>query len=471
MKKTLRNIFLAACAAAALGGCEKWTMPEPVRTQHPENQSLFTRDDAYFARLRQYKKSEHKIAFGWFGSWTAIGASEQCRLSSAPDSMDIISMWSTWHSLNERQMADKAFVQNVLGTKVVFCISAKDCPEVFKENGVITEASVAAYARAWGKDSMDKYSYDGIDIDFETASDHQGPLSTNKEMFYKFCLELSKYIGPQSGTGRLFIIDGNIDSSTLDNRIPALCDYAVSQAYSCSSYTNLNSRTNSATANGWRPDRIIFTENFESLWSTGGVNHTTYGGGAMPSLLGMAYYSVHGGSAAATRSAGFGAYHMEYEYGHADMPYKYMRQAIQLANPAPEGDYSKNLVTLNEAGDVTVNAGATSVEYTLTARLSAPASGSATLPLKVDNAAVADYNDYNYTDYATLDPSLVLFSGPLTFADGAMTCTEPVTVSVADLSSLESGKTYMIPVTVDFARNARYSANTKKQFFNIFLHR
>ncbi len=42
---------------------------------------------------------------------------------------------------------------------------------------------------------------------------------------------------------------------------------------------------------------------------------------------------------------------MEYEYGHSDMPYKYMRQAIQYANPAPHGDYSKNLVTLNEAGE------------------------------------------------------------------------------------------------------------------------
>lgn len=469
MKKSIINILAAALCLAAAAGCEKWTTPEPVRTQHPESQSPFTRDDAYFARLRQYKKSEHKIAFGWFGSWTAIGASEQSRLSSAPDSMDIISMWSTWHSLNAQQMADKAFVQNVLGTKVVFCISAKDCPEIFKEQGVITEASVAAYARAWGRDSMDKYSYDGIDIDFETATDHQGPLSTNKEMFYKFCLELSKYIGPQSGTGRLFIIDGNIDASSLDGRIPPLCDYAVSQAYSCSAYSNLDSRTNSAVNRGWTADRIIFTENFESLWSTGGVNHSLYGGGTMPSLLGMACYAARG-SANNAGSAGFGAYHMEYEYGHSDMPYKYMRQAIQLANPAPEGDYSKNLVTLNEAGDVTVNAGAAPLTYTLTARLSAPAAGVATLPLKVDNAVVAEYNDYHYTDYATLDPSLVSFSGPLLFDDGEMRCSEPVAMTIADLSSLESGKTYMIPVAVDFARNSRYSANTKKQYFNLILH-
>lgn len=344
MKKSIKHnmykhryIFILVACIVAFAGCEEWTTPEPVRTQYPEDQSIFTRDDAYFERLRQYKRSDHKLAFGWFGSWTAIGASEQCRLSSAPDSMDIISMWSQWHSLSPQQIADKEYVQKVLGTKVVFCISAKDCPSVFKEDGVITEASVEAYAKAWGRDSMNKYNYDGIDIDFETASDHLGPLNTNKEMFYKFCTELSKYIGPKSGTGRLFIIDGNIDASLLDRRIPELCDYAVSQAYSCGSYSNLTSRTSSAVANGWTADRIIFAENFESLWSSGGVNHSTYGGGMMPSLLGMAYYSVNGGGAY-PGSAGFGSYHMEYEYGHADMPYKYMRQAIQIANPAGKED-------------------------------------------------------------------------------------------------------------------------------------
>lgn len=116
------------------------------------------------------------------------------------------------------QIEDKAFVQQVLGTKVVFCISAKDVPEEFKVDGQITDESLKDYARAWGKDSIDKYQYDGIDIDFETAADHLGPLNTTPGLFKKFCEELSQYIGPKSGTGRLFLIDGNIDA--LDQVLP-----------------------------------------------------------------------------------------------------------------------------------------------------------------------------------------------------------------------------------------------------------
>ena len=48
----------------------------------------------------------------------------------------------------------------------------------------------------------------------------------------------------------------------------------------------------------------------------------------MPSLYGMATFNPAGAG------AGFGAYHMEYEYGNSAMPYQFMRNAIQMANPA-----------------------------------------------------------------------------------------------------------------------------------------
>ena len=404
MKNSIKHFLLPLVCGIAFISCEKQTTPEPVQIQRPELQSPIVRDDVYYARLRAYKKTDHKLAFGWFGSWTAIGASEQSRLRSAPDSMDIISMWSQWHSLSREQIEDKAFVQQVLGTKVVFCISAKDVPEEFKVDGQITDESLKDYARAWGKDSIDKYQYDGIDIDFETAADHLGPLNTTPGLFKKFCEELSQYIGPKSGTGRLFLIDGNIDA--LDQGIAELCNYGVSQAYGCSSatmgYTSLTSRTASAERVGWKADQLIFTENFESYWKSGGRPHTTLSGEQMMSLQGMADFAVNG------TSCGFGAYHMEYEYGHSDMPYKYMRQAIQYANPAPHGDYSKNL------------------------------------------------------EYKTLDPALISFSGPLHFVAGSQDSETPVIVGITDVTTL-GDEEYLVPVRVDFSKHSGFSANTDKE--------
>ena len=93
--------------AAAVASCTKETTPERINIQHPDQQSPILRDT---------------LAFGWSGSGTAVGASYQSRLISAPDSMDIISIWSQWHTLTPQQMADKEFVQKTLGTKVTYTI-------------------------------------------------------------------------------------------------------------------------------------------------------------------------------------------------------------------------------------------------------------------------------------------------------------------------------------------------------------
>lgn len=77
MKNTLIYTFSLLAAIVVLFACEKQTTPEPIRIQRPDLQSPFPRDDAYYARLRAYKLTDHKLAFGWYGSWTAIGASEQ----------------------------------------------------------------------------------------------------------------------------------------------------------------------------------------------------------------------------------------------------------------------------------------------------------------------------------------------------------------------------------------------------------
>lgn len=198
--------------AAAVASCTKETTPERINIQHPDQQSPILRDNAYYQNLRAYKQTKHKLAFGWYGSWTAVGASYQTRLQSAPDSMDIISIWSQWHSLTPEQIADKEFVQKIKGTKVTFTIFSDKMPEPFLTEiggGEYTDEAIEAYAKAYCKDSMDKYSYDGIDVDYEPGYGASGPfVGHDNELFRKLILAMSKYVGPKSGTGRLLMIDG-----------------------------------------------------------------------------------------------------------------------------------------------------------------------------------------------------------------------------------------------------------------------
>ena len=82
--------------------------------------------EAYYASLRAYKDQMwnygRPVAFGWFSDWSPTGASRGGYLTSVPDSMDIISMWSGApgrFEITPEQKADKEFVQKKKGIKLL----------------------------------------------------------------------------------------------------------------------------------------------------------------------------------------------------------------------------------------------------------------------------------------------------------------------------------------------------------------
>lgn len=319
MKKLLKNIAVALFAVVCFTACD--TDIEPLQLQKPE-----IKTEEYYANLRAYKKSEHQLAFGWFGGWTARGAALSKYLTSVPDSVDLISIWGAWSNLNPGQMADLRYVQEVKGTKVMFTVFAHEIPEPFE----VSKEGIEAYASALC-DSVSKYGYDGLDLDYEPGFGGKGPLVSweghmdNMEIFVR---KLSERLGPASKTGKLLAIDGV--PYHLNLGLAELFDYGIVQAYYCHSYTNLQSRFDDADKNGWKPEQYIFTEDFEKSWRTGGeTDYEDEEGNIMPSLIGMARFHPTQG-----KKGGCGSYHMEYEYNHTDEEYKFLRQAIQIMNPA-----------------------------------------------------------------------------------------------------------------------------------------
>lgn len=467
MKNILKYAAALLLAGSALSGCETETTPERTIVQHPDQQTPIVRDDAYYARLRAYKKTKHKVAFGWFGSWNPDNASKMATLNHAPDSMDIISIWSQWHSLTPAQMKDKEFVQKVKGTKVTYTIFSDKMPEPFATmyaDNPYSDEAIEAYAKAYCKDSMDKYQYDGIDLDYEPGYGASGPfVGHDNENFKRLILAMSQYVGPRSGTGRLFMIDGV--PYAVNTEVADCFDYGIVQAYYSSGYTDLQNRFNNAYNKGWKPEQYIFAEDFEKGWQKGGVDHRLRNGQYVPSLYGMAYFDPDQGT-----GGGFGAYHMEYEYGHNDMVYKFMRRAIQLVNPAPVGDYSKTLVSINEAADIA----SFSVEQTpsghlfgevaaeITGKLSAVAAADTDIQLTLDNDFVAAYNAENDTEYRTVDAANVVFSGALHFAAGEQTTQSAVRIAVENLPSMENGS-YMVVVRPDVAASKGFGLNEQAQ--------
>lgn len=371
----MKKIFLLytlclSLFASCFTGCSSWTDMEAV-SFHEEMTS-----DEYYAALRAYKQSDHQVSFGWYGGWSGDGAYMKNSLAGLPDSLDIVSLWNNSQNLTEKQKKDLAFVQQVKGTKVVVCqiignvgdgFTPSSVTENWEENGYASdreainafwgfdetnqesmESAIRKYAKAVA-DTINYYGYDGFDIDYEpNAGPYVGNLvkKGDNTLFAIFLEELSKYLGPESGTGKLLIIDGEPQSITDQPHVGHYFDYFVIQAYKPGSDSNLDDRLLGGpgayryglmeTFGGELGEEkvtnmTIMTENFEAVDAAmnGGYSYTDRYGNSMMSLEGMARWQPTNGF----RKGGVGVYHLEAEFGTTP-ECKNMRNAIQIMNPS-----------------------------------------------------------------------------------------------------------------------------------------
>ena len=301
MKNIIQKIISGITLCLLCAACEDWLIPESKQIQNLEdNSSMLPKTEEYWENLRAYRRSDHQLSFGWFGYWnggtevTARGA-----LKNAPDSVDIFSVFGKYYyNLTPEQIEDLRYVQQVKGQKVVFTFLMQNVGLGFSN----TPEGVIQYANALC-DSVDKYGYDGIDLDYEPNYGGAGYFS-NKDEVARFVKELGKRIGPKSGTGRLLILDGEYDF--IHKEIVPYFDLAITQAYNLANVSNLDSRWEKGKALGWKPEQFIVTENFQTYGGQGGYPCKLPSGEIVPSLKAMALWQPKEG-----RKGGSGSFHME----------------------------------------------------------------------------------------------------------------------------------------------------------------
>lgn len=313
--------------------------------------------EAYYANLRAYKATawnyRRPVAFGWYSNWSPAGAYRKGYLSSMPDSMDFVSMWSgapSRYEITPGQKADKEFVQKVKGTKLLQVSLLSYLGKGATPGSVYLEVEKQAEAEGWSEekledakiqarwdfwgfegelesknhyeclakyakalcDSLDANEWDGYDIDWEInigVFDMDGTLSENEHLIH-LVKEMNNYIGPKSdpeGKGhKMICIDGKI--SGLTRALDEYVDYWIIQSYD-DSYPSLEDY-------GVEPKKIICTADFELYAADGGRP----GGKLLKQAAHMPSKGYKGG---------IGAYRMDNDYDNTP-DYKYMRQAIQI---------------------------------------------------------------------------------------------------------------------------------------------
>lgn len=342
--------------------------------------ALIARDkeSTYYTDLREWKmETDHEVSFGWYGNWTGKGLDYEHSLRGLPDSTDFVSIWGGWHPLDPIRQADLRYAQEVKGTRALACILmfqigdgiTPAIPKELADQGIgwvewqhrywgwtvqnangewettdeTIDAAIMKYANAVA-DTIQLYGLDGLDIDAEPS--YAQPFETNYELWRPasrmdlFVKTIGERIGPmaktEEGRKKLLVVDG--EPEAFSPEYGKYFNYFIVQAYGDGSPSSLNRRYQTQVNHYGEvltPEEIskkmIYCANFESYAANGGYG--SYQGD--PQLIWMAKHrNAHEGLT--YRKGGVGSFHMEYEFrvNNKKGTYPYLRQAIQIMNPA-----------------------------------------------------------------------------------------------------------------------------------------
>lgn len=324
MKYIMPLLLIACMFASCDNDVENATVVAPT-TYGPQ----------YYKNLRDYKKSDHSIAWGWFADYTQ-STSLATRFLGLPDSLDICSLWGgipsddsthvDTHYLPEVYREMK-YIQEVKGTKLVVptIIRIRTRPE-FYDSIWVKQSDPQAAMRAYAQDLLRpifENGLDGIDMDYEPEGD---PLSGgNLDYFVEY---VGQFVGPMASPDSTFTYPDGYTIKGNPNMLLCIDYFGSTPSGNTNKYTNLYVNQTYGGSPGRVPfsgcptEKVVYTENVGDNWKTAECGQ----------LLNYARYQPSTG-----RKGGFGAFFMHRDYintGYGCSNYANMRHGIQIQNPA-----------------------------------------------------------------------------------------------------------------------------------------
>lgn len=324
MKYIMPLLLIACMFASCDNDVENATVVAPT-TYGPQ----------YYKNLRDYKKSDHSIAWGWFADYTQ-STSLATRFLGLPDSLDICSLWGgipsddsthvDTHYLPEVYREMK-YVQEVKGTKLVVptIIRIRTRPE-FYDSIWVKQNDPQAAMRAYAQDLLRpifENGLDGIDMDYEPEGD---PLSGgNLDYFVEY---VGQFVGPMASPDSTFTYPDGYTIKGNPNMLLCIDYFGSAPGSNTNKFTNWYVNQTYGGGPGRVPfsgcptEKVVYTENVGDNWKAAECGQ----------LLNYARYQPSTG-----RKGGFGAFFMHRDYintGYGCSNYANMRHGIQIQNPA-----------------------------------------------------------------------------------------------------------------------------------------
>lgn len=324
MKYIMPLLLIACMFASCDNDVENATVVAPT-TYGPQ----------YYKNLRDYKKTDHAIAWGWFADYTQ-STSLATRFLGLPDSLDICSLWGgipsddsthvDTHYLPEVYREMK-YIQEVKGTKLVVptIIRIRTRPE-FYDSIWVKQSDPQAAMRAYAQDLLRpifENGLDGIDMDYEPEGD---PLSGgNLDYFVEY---VGQFVGPMASPDSTFTYPDGYTIKGNPNMLLCIDYFGSAPSGNTNKYTNWYVNQTYGASPGRVPfsgcptEKVVYTENVGDNWKAAECGQ----------LLNYARYQPSTG-----RKGGFGSFFMHRDYintGYGCSNYANMRHGIQIQNPA-----------------------------------------------------------------------------------------------------------------------------------------
>lgn len=195
------TLIFALLLSALFTACDKWNEPQSlnleVKTPKEQNPELWVR---YMEVLKNYKQSNHFIAYGQFVNGTEKPASGAQVLRTLPDSLDIVSLTNA-DKITDFEREDIALLREK-STRVLYCVDfaakAAELSDAAKL-GIYLDKALANAAEL----QLDGFSFTGIPLYGGTDAEQKARREAAKLIVQK----LSTVAG--TGKDKLLIFEGN----------------------------------------------------------------------------------------------------------------------------------------------------------------------------------------------------------------------------------------------------------------------
>lgn len=338
MKNRLKPIVgLFILGSLAFVSCTDVESLEIIRpTAQEQNPEAYAK---YLSNLRDYKNAEHQVVYAWFDNGVKAPSSPAHHITNVPDSVDVISMMTP--ELSDFEKADIETVHQK-GTKVVYTISYDDIKTAY--DVLVEEAEAGTTVEDFDtylKSEVDKLiafapAYDGLIAKYIgqnpefMAEDAKAEYKKYQDIF------LNAINTWKDANKEKTLVWMGQPQNLITRTILASCKHIILDTDGVSDTNQLRLAISKALVNDVPTNNLVFAVSTTSSdASNKEIGYWGTGDDAVRALGEVSYWATIDDTNAYTK-AGIAIYNVQNDYYATGGAYTYVKEAINLMNPAPK---------------------------------------------------------------------------------------------------------------------------------------